>query len=128
MTSMPLTASASRMTRLMSCTSGMSTSPGCLSARQSCTRAAKLAQPRPPTCALAVEPQHEVDVAAHVVVEDGDVAARHVGDGDRVVVLDELVQDARPSRSRRRRVRREADDLALARQLALAADLGARGG
>src|SRR5439155_1608013 len=47
----------------------------------------------------AVEPQrlrrplHEVEVAHHVVIENRDVPARHVGDDGRVLVLPQLAHD-----------------------------------
>src|SRR5688500_14846842 len=43
--------------------------------------------------ALAGQPADEVDVTAHVVVEDSEVAARHVGDSDLITVGGQLVED-----------------------------------
>ena len=114
---MPLTASASRITRLMSWTSGVSTSPGCLAARKLAARiaasAAAVARLRP--VPAAPSRAEEVEIAPHVVVEHGDVAARHVGDDDLVLVLDELAQDAAHRDHVVVRVRREADDPLAAR-------------
>ena len=91
---MPATASVSRMIRLMSCTSGMSTSPGLLRARNSSTRAPSASTASAlDDAARRAEPPQEVHVAAHVVVEHRDVAAGHVGDGDLVPVLDQLAED-----------------------------------
>ena len=71
------------------------------------------------------EPLEEVDVAAHVVIEHGDVAARHVRDDDVVVVLRQLAENAAHRDHVVVRMRREADDRAARRQLGLAANLGA---
>ena len=122
---MPATASASRMIRLMSCTSSMSTSPGRLppgiarpGSSSSVDRALRDA-------ALAGHAGQEVEVAPDVVVEDRDVAAGHVRDGDRVPVLDQLAEDAAHRDHVVVGMGREADDRAAAAAAWTAPDLGA---
>ena len=55
----------------------------------------------------------EIDIATDVMVEDRDVAARHVRHDDVVVVLDELAENAAHRDDVVVGVRREADDLTL---------------
>ena len=64
-------------------------------------------------------------MAADVVVEHRDVAAGHVGDGDLVPVLDQLVEDPAHRDHVVVGMGREADDPLVARQLGAAPDLGA---
>ena len=76
--------------------------------------------------ALLIETFEEVHVSPHIVIEDGDISTRHVRDGDRVLVLDKLAQDAAHRDDIVVRVRRETDHALLAGQLALAANFCAK--
>ncbi len=62
---------------------------------------------------------------SHVVVEDGEVAAGHVRDDDRVPVLHQLPQDSTHRDDVVVGVRRECDDALVARQLGSTPDLRA---
>ena len=73
---------------------------------------------------LVIESFQKVDVAADVVIEHGDVPARHVGDGDVVRILDELAENATHRDHVVVGMRGEADDALPAGQLALAANFG----
>ena len=66
-------------------------------------------------------------MSANIVIEDGQVAARHVGDGDVVAVGDQLVEDPAHGDDVVVGVGREADDPLAPGQLGPAPDLGAQG-
>ena len=71
---------------------------------------------------VALESRDEVRVASHVVIEDRDVAARHVRHQHRILVFDQLPQHAAHRDHVVIGMRREADHAALAMQLAATAD------
>ena len=113
--SMPDTASASRMIRLMACTSGMSTWPGSFDSRNRSTLSTRTSFAA--DAAILVDAAQKIDVLPHLVIEHRDVAGGHVGDDDVVVVLVELAEDAAHRDDVVVGMRREADDDL--RQLAL---------
>ena len=104
----------------------MSTSPGRFAASEASTRRPSASTAGRLDVLLGREPPEEVEVAADVVVEHRHVAAGHVGDGDLVLVLDQLAQDAAHRDHVVVGMGREADHPLVARQLGAAPDLGAQ--
>ena len=68
----------------------------------------------------------KVHVPSHVMIEDRDVAAGHIGDDHLVLVLHELVEDTAHRDDVVVRVRRKADDALMRGQLRLSTNLGAQ--
>ena len=75
---------------------------------------------------LSRQAAHEIHMPADVVIEDRQIAAGHVGDGDVVPVDHQLVKDATHRDDIVVRVRREAGDPFAARQLGATPYLGAK--
>src|SRR5688500_6516434 len=75
--------------------------------------------------AVVLQTDHEIDIAAHVVVEDGDVPAGHVRNDELVLVLHQLPENTAHRDDVIIRVRREDDDARAARELRLSANLRA---
>ena len=116
---MPATASDSRMIRLVSCTSAMSTSPGRLLTGNRHS-AAQVGGWRLGEVSLRRQAMEEIDMAAHIMIEDRKIAAGHVGHGDLVGVGGQLVKNSTHRDDIVVRVRREADHPLAPRQLGAA--------
>ncbi len=82
------------------------------------------AEARVPVLEIAGRAAQEVEIAADLVVEDGDVPRRLIGDQDVILVLVQFRQDAAGRDHVVVGVGGEHNDALLARQLAASSDLG----
>ena len=105
-----LTASDSRIRRLIACTSATSMSPADFAVSAAFDTSDECRDGGLSRDVAPGQSREEVEVAADIMIEDRDVATRHVGDRDDVLVLDQLPEDRHPWRSRHHRVRREHHD------------------